>query len=166
MILRELKLEDAVLMLEWMHDSNVVAGLQTDFYSKSIDDCYRFILNSHDDKRNLHLAIADDYDIYHGTVSLKNIEDNTAEFAIAMRSEAMGTGLSKLAMEKIIEIGFSVLNLSLIYWCVSPRNIRAVRFYDKNGYHRTEAGELCILGDYNQSQINEYIWYSISAQSY
>lgn len=35
-----------------------------------------------------------------GTVSLKHIRDNSAEFAIAIRSVAMGKGISSEAMKK------------------------------------------------------------------
>ena len=39
MYLREFKQKDAPLMLEWMHDPSVVENLQTDFGSKTIEDC-------------------------------------------------------------------------------------------------------------------------------
>ena len=43
MKLRELEKKDAELMLEWMHDRNVVHWLNTDFDSKTIADCEKFI---------------------------------------------------------------------------------------------------------------------------
>ena len=73
MYLRKLKKNDAILMLEWMHDSSVVESLQTDFTSKTIEDCEKFIEDSLLDAHNLHFAIADEFDVYQGTVSLKNI---------------------------------------------------------------------------------------------
>lgn len=106
MYLRKLKKQDAPLMLEWMHDNAVVKNLQTDFASKAIKDCEQFIENSLSDRHNLHLAIADEKDVYQGTVSLKNISDNTAEFAITILSSAMGRGISKKAMDTIVEMGF------------------------------------------------------------
>ena len=39
MHLRRLERKDAPLMLEWMHDRNVIKDLNTDFASKTIDDC-------------------------------------------------------------------------------------------------------------------------------
>ncbi len=142
MYLRKLIRQDAPLMLEWMHDDSVVHDLKTDFASKSIEDCEKFIECSLHDNQNLHLAIVDESDNYQGTVSLKSITDGSAEFAITVRSCAMGNGYSKEAMEKIIDIGFDELNLSSIYWCVSPNNKRAVRFYDKNKYRRVSSDTL------------------------
>ena len=46
MYLRELNQNDAFLMLEWMHDKNVVGNLRGDFASKTIDDCIEFISTS------------------------------------------------------------------------------------------------------------------------
>ena len=36
MRLRQLRMEDAPLMLEWMHDYDVVSKLKTDFMSKTL----------------------------------------------------------------------------------------------------------------------------------
>lgn len=159
MYLRKLQLKDAPLMLEWMHDDLVVKALQTNFREKTIEECNQFILSSEDQTHNLHLAIADDNDEYMGTVSLKNIENGTAEFAITIRKNAMGKGISKFGMAEIIKMGLNDLGLDNIYWCVSPENIRAVRFYDKNNYNRIDASLLDIRGGYSQEQVQAYIWY-------
>lgn len=136
MHLRRLERKDAPLMLEWMHDRDVIKDLNTDFASKTIDDCIAFIESSINDKENLHLSITDEADEYMGTVSLKHIEDQSAEFGIAIRTMAMGKGYSKKAMEEILNRGFGELGLKSVYWCVSPINQRAVRFYEKSGYQR------------------------------
>ena len=130
MNLRKLELKDAPLMLEWMHDPDVVQNMQADFAHKTLSDCENFIRVSHTDDKNLHLAVVDDNNTYMGTVSLKNIENDAAEFAITVRKNAMGKGFSKYAMSEIIRIGLEELNLKSIYWCVSPENKRAVKFYD------------------------------------
>ena len=57
-------------MLEWMHDDSVVHDLQTDFSSKTIEDCKSFIECSMNDKCSLNLAISDDI-VY--SVSLKEL---------------------------------------------------------------------------------------------
>lgn len=159
MNLRPLNLKDAPFMLEWMHEPSVTEGLQTDFMSKTIEDCENFIQASLTDTKNLHLAIVDDNDEYLGTVSLKHIEDNTAEFAITIRKCAMGKGISKGAMIAMISKGLDELGLNSVYWCVSPDNARAVRFYDKNGYKRISADQLVIAGDYTDEQKEKYFWY-------
>jgi diamine N-acetyltransferase len=146
MKLRRLELKDAELMLEWMHDPSVVENLQTDFASKTIADCEGFIISAQNGSKDLHLSIVDDDDKYRGTVSLKHIQNGSAEFAITVCKSAMGKGYSKYAMTEIIRIGFEELNLQSVYWCVSPENKRAICFYDKNGYQRVDAISLIIGG--------------------
>ncbi len=163
MKLRKLEMKDAPLMLEWMHDPSVVENLRTDFMSKTIEDCERFIRSSNDGS-NINLAIVDDADQYQGTASLRNIMNNMAEFAITIRASAMGKGYSKWAMDEILRKGFDELGLSLIYWCVSPDNKRAVRFYNKNGYKQVAFGEIGVLesvGEYTEEQIRTYVWYCV-----
>ena len=159
MNLRKLELKDAPLMLEWMHDKSVVEDLRTNFLTKTIEDCENFIKSSWDDKNNWNVAIVDEKDSYMGTVSLKNIKEESAEFGITIRACAMGKGYSIWAMKEVLRIGFEERNLKQIYWCVSPDNKRAVRFYDKNGFERVEAKELDGIEGYTQEQIDAYVWY-------
>lgn len=150
--LRKLELKDADKMHEWMHDESVVEFMQADFRNKSIDDCKKFIDNASNDKYNCHMAIVNDADEYMGTVSLKNIHDSVAEFAITIRKCAMGQGYSRYGMKEIINYGFNVLNLKSIYWCVSPENKRAVKFYDKNGYTRHDIDSRNFGGGIHQNR--------------
>ena len=158
MYLRELKIEDAPLMLEWMHDENVISNLRGNFSKKTIDDCETFVRTSISES-NIHLAIASDTDEYMGTVSLKNIEDRSAEFAIAIRSRAMRRGYSWFAIETIIEKAFNELGLESVYWCVSRDNERAVRFYDKHNFHEIVDVPKKVLERYKD--INNLKWYSV-----
>lgn len=164
MRLRKLERRDAQLMLEWMHDSNVVEQLGVNFKEKQIDDCISFIDNSWDTGINLHLAIVDEDDTYMGTVSLKHIDmvDKIAEFAITVRSIAMGKGYSKFAMVNIIDIGLNELGLNCIYWCVSSENARAVRFYDKNGYIKTDDVPDKLKMNYSGDQLANFLWYVVT----
>lgn len=170
MKIRKLSLNDAPLMLEWMHDPDVVKDLQADFAAKTMEDCRAFIENAQDTSVDLHMAITDDNDEYMGTVSLKHIRVETAEFGITIRKAAMGKGLSRTAMAEIISYGFCELGLKYIYWCVNPVNIRAVRFYDKNGYQRMNVNlseirkNIDEIGAYTSAQIEQYIWYCASQQ--
>ena len=159
MFLRELKAEDAPLMLQWMHDESVVSHLGTNFAEKTLADCQRFIESSLTDEENLHLAVAEDGGEYMGTVSLKHIDRvrKTAEFAITVRAAAMGRGYSRFGMERILEKGIREMGLESIWWCVSPKNCRAVRFYDKCGYGRTEEVPAHILAPYPAEM--ELLWY-------
>lgn len=162
MKLRNLEQKDAIFMLEWMHDYEVVKDLQTNFTSKTINDCEEFISTSRSFSNNIHMAIVDETDTYMGTVSLKNIHRETAEFAITIRKCAMGKGFSEFGMKQIIQIGFNNYQLKQIYWCVSPDNHRAVKFYDKNGYKRIDFNKLHIKCTYSEDQIKKFIWYAVT----
>ncbi len=159
MNIRKLELKDAQLMLEWMHDESVVEKLHTDFSSKTIEDCERFIESSWNDMNNVHLAIASDTDEYMGTVSLKHIENGSAEFAITVRAEAMGKGYSWFGMESIIEKAFNEYALEHVYWCVSRLNERAVRFYDKHNFH--EAVDIPNSVKERYADVGNLKWYSV-----
>ena len=161
MKLRRLRKQDAPLMLEWMHDPQVVENMKTDFRSKTIQDCERFIEQAQDTSESLHLAIADDSDEYMGTVSLKHFRDRTAELGITVRRCAMGKGFSAFGMKEIFRTGFEKLALNRIYWCVDPLNGRAVRFYEKNGCRRGPCPAQA--EDYSQEEKDRFIWFSVSA---
>ncbi len=159
MRLRNLATKDAPFMLEWMHDHKVTELLNNHFAEKTLKDAEEFIVSSNNEN-NIHLAIVSDTDEYMGTVSLKRINWNkkTAEFAIAMRSIAMGRGYAWFGMKTIFEKGFDELELENIYWCVNRKNTRAIRFYDKHNFHEAVDIPSAVLVDYQDS--NDYKWYS------
>ena len=159
MYLRKLELKDAPLMLAWMHDRNVTENMRTNFASKTLQDAENFIRCSWEDKENINLAIVSDEGEYMGTVSLKNIENNAAEFAITVRAEAMGKGYSWFGMESIIEKAFNEYCLESVYWCVSRDNTRAVRFYDKHNFHEALDIPGKVLSRYEG--IDNLKWYSV-----
>ena len=142
-----------------MHDKNVTESLRTDFSSKTIEDAENFIESSWSDTNNLHLAIVSDEDEYMGTVSLKHIENNTAEFAVIVRAEAMRRGYSWFGMESIIEKAFNEMGLESVYWCVSRENLRAVRFYDKHNFHEALDIPQKVLDRYDG--LGNLKWYSV-----
>ena len=161
MRLRQLEEKDAELMLEWMHDDNVVGKLGTNFKEKTLQDCKAFIDVSKDNSKNMHMAIVDETDVYMGTVSLKHIDKSKkfAEFAITVRREAMGKGYSKYGMAAIMDIAFSEVGLEKVYWCVSKENLRAIRFYEKNGYQQVLEVPSCLLENYDSNQLSKFIWF-------
>lgn len=161
MRLRMLQVKDAPFMLEWMHDVSVVGTLKADFTKKTLADCEAFILEAQNTERNLHLAVVNDEDEYKGTVSLKHIDGVSAEFAIAMRKDAMGGGYSGYAMREILRIAFDELDLRSIFWCVSGENERAVRFYGKNGYQRVDGKSLKCCEGYTEEEVQKYLWYQV-----
>lgn len=163
-MLRKLEKKDAELMLEWMHDESVVQHLSTNFAAKTIDDCNKFIELAQSLKEDVNLAIVDETDEYMGTVSLRHLdrENGTAEFAITVRKCAMGKGYSTYGMSEILKKGVEEFGVSRIYWCVSRVNERAIRFYDKNMYVRTEDVPESIKSSYTKEQNDDFIWYVYS----
>jgi len=161
MYLRNLKIEDAPLMLEWMHDEDITQYLSSKFITKSLKDCEDFISNSIDTSTSLHMAIASDEDVYMGTVSLKHIDKKkgNAEFAITVRKSSIGKGYSWFGTVEIIKIAFEELGLNSVYWCVSTKNERACRFYDKHGFHEALDISNEILARYEG--VEHLKWYSV-----
>ena len=158
MKLRKLKYKDAPLMLEWMHDSNVTHYLRADFSSKTIFDAEQFIKSSWSSIEDLHYAIVSEEDEYMGTVSLKYIESDSAEFAIVVRKIAMGKGYAWFGIKTIINKAFDEIGLKNIYWCVSRENTRAIRFYDKHYFH--EAIDIPKVITDRYTGIGNLKWYS------
>ena len=159
MHLRQLELRDAPLMLEWMHDESVVGQLRTDFASKTLSDAEAFIKKSIEGSKDINLAIASDEDEYMGTVTLRDIEDGSAEFAITVRTKAMSKGYAWTGMEMILKKAFEELGLESVYWCVSRKNTRAVRFYDKHNFHEALDIPAKVLVRYEG--IDDLKWYSV-----
>ena len=89
MHLRELRVDDAPLMIEWMHDESVVGNLRGNFASKTIEDCVDFI-NSAISDSHVHLAIASDEDEYMG--KLKEYISSTVESAKRSNNQAKLSG--------------------------------------------------------------------------
>lgn len=164
--LRMLKAEDAPLMLEWMHDANVSSYLGTRFDLLNLDDCRRFIDSSHRDKSSVHLAIfGDGSDEYLGTVSLKNIdfENGRAEYAIATRTKAHGTGVAREATIDILRIAFEKLGLNSIFLDVREDNPRAIRFYEKIGFALDGRARQAMLVD---GEYVDLLWLSMLATEF
>ena len=163
MRIRPLKEIDAEWMLEWMHDADLVRDLFADFSRKKIADCKEFINKSLTDSNNLNLAITDEQDIYMGTVSLKHIDlyYGNAEFAIAMRRVALGRGYSIYGMNEMLKKAQNDLKLNEIYWCVSKKNTRAIRFYDKNKFKLCTNIPSNIAKYYPPDIRYDFVWYCV-----
>ena len=134
--LRPLLEKDVPGMLEWMHDDGVNAMFQIDFAAVDEHRALSFIESSRQSSNSLHLAIVDMDDDYLGTISLKNIDAETgcAEYAIATRRIAHGTGIAMRATQELLCYAFSVLGLRRVWLNVIVDNKRARRFYEKLGF--------------------------------
>lgn len=146
--LRPLKAEDAARMLEWLQNADVICYLRLDGQNKTQDDTREFIEQAADESKNLHRAVTARDGQYYGTVSLKNIdsESGTAEYAIALHPDAIGTGAAKSATDGILEVAFQALHLKRVYLNVIRENQRAIRFYEKYGFHHLDAEPITFKG--------------------
>lgn len=161
MNIRKLKEKDAPFMLEWMHDKNVTKYLKKNFSEMQILNCLNFISYSLSDKNNLHLAVVNDNDEYMGTVSLKNINEVNAEFAITMRQIAQGHGYARYGMREIINYGFENLKVKEIYWNVLKDNIHAIHFYEKMGGIKISPSKYMLENTnlINDDNLDKYLWF-------
>ena len=137
MKLRELKLKDAPMMLEWMSDGEITSGLQSDYSSKTIQDVEDFIIGSHHAQLEKQYAVVDDEDEYMGTVSLRHIDtdEGVAEFVVVVRRLALGKGYALHGMIEALDTAFLEMGLNSVYWRVKASNARAMRFFEKHGFH-------------------------------
>ena len=163
MRIRKLKYKDVTGMLEWMHDERIVHYLRRSFTEKTSKNCISFIAKAQEETDNIHLAIVDDNDEYFGTVSLKHIQNNIAEFGIALRACAIGNNYAIFGMKEIFKYGYRTRGINTVYWCVDPDNQRAIRFYEKHGYHRCNIPER-VFG-YTDEEKCRYIWYQVKREA-
>ena len=109
MRLRQLQLKDAPLMLEWMHDPDVVKFMHADFASKTLTDCERFIQAAKSSAETLHYAVVNDEDVSFDYV-LKdgdrvNIITNDISFGPRLYWEEKA--VTTLAKRRIRELNYS-----------------------------------------------------------
>ena len=134
-LLRKLRIEDAEGMLEWMHDSDTNQYFRFEADKMTKEKAEKFIKESMSE-HNMNYAVADQNDVYLGTISLKNINyhDGNAEYAISLRKCARGTGAAKCATLELLQFAFHTLKLQKVYLNVLSENLRAIRFYQKIGF--------------------------------
>lgn len=164
--LRGLQGKDAPYMLEWMQDPAIACFFRFDAQKMTVDSCRDFILKSGEDSRCRHFAIAKkDTDEYLGTVSLKQIDQETgeAEYAISTRKKAHGTGAAFQATRLIWKIAFEDYRLRRVYLNVLAENQRANAFYRKVGYRFEYCEENAVEIQGVRKHLN---WYAINRQEY
>lgn len=162
MRLRELRMEDAPFMMEWVLDADLSSGLHLYDTLKTIQDAESFIRSSNDSPHEKHFAIASDEDEYMGMVSLRNIDmdDGVAEFSVVVRRNALSKGYALHGMTEALDYAFHSLNLNTVYWCVSADNTRAIRFFVKHGFNTLDEDvPVNILN--RHSKENDLVWFAV-----
>lgn len=154
--LRPLAEKDADRMTEMMQDEQTTRYLQIGGPSYTKETALRFIAQTGDESRHLHRAVVDESDVYHGSISLKNIdrEKLEAEYAISMHPQAQGKGAAAAATAQILEIAFQELELKRVYLNVLVENVRANKFYQKFGFRFTHTGSMTFHGE--EKELNWY----------
>ena len=145
-------------MLEWMTDPKITQFFRFDASKVTEESCLTFIAVASQQENCRHWAIADENDIYLGTISLKEITATDAEYAISTRSCAHGTGAAMEATRQVLAIAFEELGLSRVYLNVLADNGRANAFYCKAGFRftHTEKDAVVIRGE-----TKDLNWYSV-----
>ena len=156
--LRPLEAKDAPGMLEWMTDPAIARFFRFDASKMTLESCRAFIAGAGEQVNCRHWCIAGGDDEYLGTISLKEIDGDSAEYAISTRSCAHGTGAAMAATRQILDIAFGELGLDRVYLNVLTDNGRANAFYRKAGFQftHTEESALEIRG-----QLKDLNWYEV-----
>lgn len=158
MKLRQLCMEDAEGMLEWMHDPDINSCFRFDASSYDLEKVQSFIKKaseSYQQGLEYHFAVTEAGQEYLGTISLKAVDlvNRNAEYAICLRKSAMGKGLAYEATMKLLEFAFDKLDLNKVYLNVLSNNRNAIRLYERCGFkyegewknHLYLRGQFCSL---------------------
>ncbi len=131
--LRALIEKDIEGIMEWINDNEINRFFSFDPKKITVEKEKEFIKNSQTDT-TIHLCIADENDDYLGTISLKNIDANSAEYSIVTRRKAFGKGIGFNATISILDKAFNELGLKKVYLNVLENNIRAKKLYKRVGF--------------------------------
>ena len=161
--LRPLEAKDAPGMLEWMTDPAIARFFRFDAAKMTLAGCEAFIAGAGEQRDCRHWCIAGGDDEYLGTISLKEIRNGEAEYAISTRAKAHGTGAAMEATRQLLELAFGELGLKRVYLNVLADNGRANAFYRKAGFRftHTEKAALTIRGE-----TKDLNWYEIGKEDY
>ncbi|MCM1263982.1 MAG: GNAT family N-acetyltransferase [Butyrivibrio sp.] len=166
--LRILESKDCDGMMEWMHDKEAIHSFQKNMEDKTRADVLNFIASAKPiplDGEDMHYAVVDETDEYLGTISLKsiNLKDGNAEYAISTRKKVWGKGVAQEATKELLNIAFKELHLEKVYLNVLADNVRAIRLYEKCGFHLEGEfrNHLYLEGQYKNLK-----WYAILRKEY
>lgn len=159
--MRRLAEKDIPGMLEWMRDPEMSTHFRMDPARATEERAKAFVTAAQEDDESLHRACVDADDEYWGTISLKHIdtEAGVAEYAVAFRRCAQGTGAAAFATLGILDIAFVQLGLRRVVLEVLADNTRACAFYDKLGFIRVGEHEAIFEKDGQSHRMLDYcVW--------
>ena len=159
--MRELQLKDAKRMMDCLNDKSITETMRIRSHTFTLEECENFIKKSLVDIKNKNFAIVDENDNWVGTVSLKDIDEEEAEYAIITCQEAHGKGYAQKATKEILRYAFNELHLNKVFLYASTKNVRANKFYQKFGWifdHLEKEGL------HLQDEIHDVNWYYITKE--
>ncbi len=135
--IRPLKKEDALTSFKWRNNPDIwqFTGSKPDQrITPEIElNWIKKVLKEEDSKR---FAIClKENDKYIGNIQLTNIRNRTAEFHIFIgEQEFWGKGIGTEATKLLLKYAFEELKLKQVYLYVNPKNIAAIKSYEKCGF--------------------------------
>ena len=76
-----------------------------------------------------------------GNVELMDVSDSEGELGIAITAEKQDLGYGTEAVLAVVDYGMNQLGLKKILLRTNPANLRAIRVYEKCGFHETDRTE-------------------------
>ncbi|WP_417820436.1 GNAT family N-acetyltransferase [Terasakiella sp.] len=140
--LREVRAHDSPKYFDWINNRDLVHLNATyqPISSQAHEDWFSSI-TKHSNLVIFSIVLSEENkpETLIGSCSLRNIDhlSRTAELQIRIGEQsAQNKGWGSQAVGKLLEFGFNDLNLNRIYLDVFTDNKRAVRTYEKNGFHQ------------------------------
>lgn len=159
--LRLIEFEDIPYRVKWLNDEEINSGItisgpvslaktQAWFQKVVLDDTRRdFMIIDTEKKEPIGII---------GIVKI-DYQNSKAELYIAIGNKAYwGRNNGSEALQLIVKYSFCELDLNRIYLYTNTTNIRAQRFYEKNGF--TKEGILR-QHKYHKGKLDDYVIYSI-----
>jgi len=138
--LRALECDDLVQFVQWLNDSDVVAGLDRFLPLSMVEEehWYERMLETPAEEHPLVIEVKDqDTWISIGDCGFHGIDwrSRSAEAGIVIGDKTCWSqGFGTDAMRLLLKHGFDTLNLNRIYLRVFSNNVRAIRCYEKAGF--------------------------------
>lgn len=138
--LRPLKIEDAnEIYLNWLNDSAVTRGLASGYFPTTQEELIDYVKGAVKSRDVVFLALCDNETNRHiGNVKIDRIDwvAKTCELGLIIGEESSrGRGLGSETMGLVIQYIFQELNLNKITLAVFENNPRALKLYEKLGFH-------------------------------
>ena len=160
--IRPLKKEDALTSFRWRNNPDIwkFTGSKPDkIITPEIELKWIQKVLKEEDSKRFAICLKEN-NKYIGNIQLTNIRNQTAEFHIFIgEQEFWGKGIGTKATKLILKYGFEKLNLKQIYLYVSPKNIAAIKSYEKCGFIFQQKIDdekmLFVLNNENSNDSNE-----------